>query len=182
MALSNQDSFVLITGRYKVRLFSYIKRLTNIRDEDAEDLLQDIFLKVYLNLNNFNRKMKFSSWIYAIARNQVFSHHRKVSVRPEGHADVLDENISRQLITDINAIDIIDREISHQKISQAIFRLKSKYREVIFLRFFEEKSYQEISDIIRKPVGTVGSMLDRAKKELRDNFLKLKKYDKRKRI
>lgn len=175
MALSNQDSFVLITGRYKVRLFSYIKRLTNIRDEDAEDLLQDIFLKVYLNLNNFNRKMKFSSWIYAIARNQVFSHHRKVSVRPEGYADVLDENISRQLITDINAIDIIDREISRQKISQAIFRLKSKYREVIFLRFFEEKSYQEISDIIRKPVGTVGSMLDRAKKELRDNFLKIEK-------
>ena len=60
LALKSQENFVIVINRYKNKLFNYIRRITNIRDEDAEDLLQDIFLKVYLNLNDFDSDLKFS--------------------------------------------------------------------------------------------------------------------------
>lgn len=170
LIIDDQNLFVIITSRYKLKLFNYIKRSTNIRDEDAEDLLQDIFLKVYLNLNSFNRQMKFSSWIYAIARNMIISHYRKISVRPEGHADTLDDQLANQLAASFDLAGKQDQKQIQKVVSQALYRLKSKYRDVIILKYIEEKSYQEISDIIRKPLGTVGSMLNRAKDELRKNL------------
>lgn len=173
LVLDDQNSFALITARYKNKLFNYIRRLTSIRDEDAEDLLQEIFLKVYLNLNSFNQSMKFSSWIYAIARHQVISHFRKVKARPEGHADILDEQLANRLVADFDLPKMIDRRNNGEIINKALFRLKTKYKDVIILKFFEDKSYQEISDIIRKPVGTVGSMLNRAKEELRKELRSL---------
>lgn len=171
LVLEDQNSFVFITARYKLKLFNYVRRLTNIRDEDAEDLLQDIFLKVYLNLNSFNPQMKFSSWIYAIAHNQVISHFRKIQVRPEGHADILDEQLADRLVAKSDLPGSVDQKYTQAMVSEALFRLKSNYRDVIILKFIEEKSYQEISDIIRKPVGTVGSMLNRAKEELRKSLV-----------
>jgi RNA polymerase sigma-70 factor (ECF subfamily) len=170
LILEDQNLFVVITSRYKLKLFNYIRRLTNIRDEDAEDLLQDVFLKVYLNLNSFNSQMKFSSWIYAVARNRVISHYRKTSIRPEGHADVLDDQLANQLVASFDLVYNHDQKHLQEMINKALYRLKSKYRDVILLKYIEEKSYQEISDIIRKPVGTVGSMLNRAKDELKKNL------------
>ncbi len=170
LILDDQNLFVIITSRYKLKLFNYIRRLTNIRDEDAEDLLQDVFLKVYLNLNSFNRQMKFSSWIYAVARNRVISHYRKTSVRPEGHADVFDDQLANQLVASFDLVYNHDQKHLQEIVNKALYRLKSKYRDVILLKYIEEKSYQEISDIIRKPLGTVGSMLNRAKDELRKNL------------
>lgn len=170
LIIDDQNLFVIITSRYKLKLFNYIKRSTNIRDEDAEDLLQDIFLKVYLNLNSFNRQMKFSSWIYAIARNMIISHYRKISVRPGGYIDTLDDQLANQLAASFDLAGKQDQKQIQKVVSQALYRLKSKYRDVIILKYIEEKSYQEISDIIRKPLGTIGSMLNRAKDELRKNL------------
>jgi RNA polymerase sigma-70 factor (ECF subfamily) len=170
LVLADRNNFVLITMRYKLKLFSYIKRLTNIRDEDAEDLLQDIFLKVYLNLNSFNQQMKFSSWIYAIARNQIISHYRKLHARPEGHAEVLDDQLAERFITDFNLPQKQDQQYAKEAVNEALYKLKSKHRDILILKYIEEKSYQEISDIIKKPVGTVGSLLSKAREELKKNF------------
>lgn len=167
LIMQDRNVFVVITARYKIKLFNYIQRLTNISDDDAEDLLQDVFLKVYLNINSFNQQMKFSSWIYAITRNQVISCYRRLSSRPEGHAVVLDERLAGQLAADFNLVDQQDKENITKVVSDGLYRLKSKYRDILILKYVEEKNYQEISDIIRKPLGTVGSMLNRAKLELK---------------
>jgi len=167
LIMQDRNVFVVITARYKIKLFNYIQRLTNISDDDAEDLLQDVFLKVYLNINSFNQQMKFSSWIYAITRNQVISCYRRLSSRPEGHAVVLDERLAGQLAADFNLVDQQDKKNITKVVSDGLYRLKSKYRDILILKYVEEKNYQEISDIIRKPLGTVGSMLNRAKLELK---------------
>ena len=167
LIMQDRNAFVVITARYKIKLFNYIQRLTNISDDDAEDLLQDVFLKVYLNINSFNQQMKFSSWIYAITRNQVISCYRRLSSRPEGHAVVLDERLAGQLAADFNLVDQQDKKNITKVVSDGLYRLKSKYRDILILKYVEEKNYQEISDIIRKPLGTVGSMLNRAKLELK---------------
>ncbi|HNW55945.1 MAG TPA: RNA polymerase sigma factor [bacterium] len=167
LVLEDANCFAVVISRYKVKLFNYIRRITNIREEDVEDLLQEIFLKVYLNINSFDQTMKFSSWIYAIARNQTISHFRKIKVRPEGYLEVIDDEMANRLKMDFDLIDHIDKKEQQARIAKALFKLKSKYRELIILKFIEEKSYQEISDIIKKPTGTVGSMLNKAKEDLR---------------
>ncbi len=172
LTLKNQDSFALIISRYKDKLFNYIRRITNIRDEDAEDLLQDIFLKVYLNLNDFDTDLKFSSWIYAIARNQVISQYRKISVRAEGHSTSLEDESARKLASNINIEKELDNIYLKDNVAKVLDELPEKYREVLVLKFLEEKNYQEISDIIKKPVGTVGSLMNKAKGEFKKELSK----------
>ena len=172
LTLKDQDNFVLIINRYKNKLFNYIRRITSIRDEDAEDLLQDIFLKVYLNLNDFDSGLKFSSWIYAIARNQVISNHRRLSVRAEGHSTNLEDESARKLASNINIEKELDSQYLKDNVAKVLYSLNEKYREVLVLKFLEEKNYQEISDIIKKPVGTVGSLMNKAKSEFKKELAK----------
>jgi len=172
LTLKNQDNFALVINRYKSKLFNYIRRITNIRDEEAEDLLQDIFLKVYLNLNDFDPSLKFSSWIYAIARNQVISNHRRLNARAEGHKVTLEDDSARKIISSFNIEQELDSVYLKEKVAKILYALPEKYREVLVLKFLEEKNYQEISDIIKRPVGTVGSMMNKAKKEFKKELIK----------
>lgn len=172
LALANRDDFLYIVDRYRPRLLAYIRRLTNIRPSDAEDLLQEIFIKVYLNLNDFDRKLKFSSWIYRIAHNQVISSYRKFKARPEGNEIDWEEPAIKRILAEFDVAGQADQSLLQEAVAVALGRLPDKYREVLVLRFLEEKSYQEISDIIKKPGGTVASWLNKAKEAFRDEFPK----------
>jgi RNA polymerase sigma-70 factor, ECF subfamily len=170
LALADRDAFLYLVNRYQNKLFCYIRKITNANTEDAEDILQDIFLKVYLNLNDFKTDLKFSSWIFRIAHNEVISAHRKNKSRPQNSAVPLDENIAESIAVDFNIIKKIDEKLLAEKVSVALEKLKKEFREIIILKFLEEKSYQEISDIIKKPMGTVASLMNRAKKEFKKNY------------
>lgn len=167
LALDDQEYFLFIINRYKTKLFNFIRRITNVRPEDAEDLLQEIFLKIYLNLNDFDNDLKFSSWAYAIARNQVISNHRKMQARADGHAANLDDGEMEQFLSDLDISKEIDLNYLRDNIFKVLDNLEEKYKEILILKFFEEKNYKEISDIIKKPIGTVGSMMNKAKQEFK---------------
>jgi RNA polymerase sigma-70 factor (ECF subfamily) len=167
LALRNQDDFVHIMKRYKDKLARYVLRLTNIDPEDAEDILQDVFLKVYVNLNDFDSGLKFSSWIYRITHNQVISRHRKEKVRPQGNSVPLEDNAVLGLAADLDLAKTTDLGLLRNAIERVLANLDEKYREVLVLRFFEEKSYDEIADIIKRPPGTVATYLNKAKAEFR---------------
>jgi len=171
LALADRDAFLYLVNRYQNKLFGYIRKITDVSKEDAEDILQDIFLKAYLNLNDFDTDLKFSSWIFRIAHNEVISAHRKNKARPQNSAAPLDENIAESITADFNIAKKIDDKLLAAKVSAVLDKLKKECREIIILKFLEEKSYQEISDIIKKPMGTVASLMNRAKKEFK------KKYD-----
>ena len=170
LTLANHDNFVYLVDRYKGKLSSYVKRLTNANNEDAEDILQEVFIKVYLNLNDFNKDLKFSSWIYRITHNQVISGHRKLKARPEGYAVNLDDQLAKSLAAEIDIKGQVDDKILQSTINLVLDKLESKYREVLVLKFLEEKSYQEISDILKKPLGTVASLMNKAKQEFKLEF------------
>ncbi len=167
LTLANQDNFVYLVDRYKGKLSSYIKRLTNVNNEDIEDILQEVFIKVYLNLNDFNKDLKFSSWIYRITHNQVISGHRKIKARPEGYSVVIDDQLANSLAVEIDIKGQVDSKILQKTISLVLSKIDSKYRDVLILKFLEEKSYQEISDILKKPLGTVASLMNKAKQEFK---------------
>ena len=173
-SLRDQEAFAYIIDRYENKLLNYILRISNFHINDAEDVLQDVFIKVYRNLHDFDPNLKFSSWIYRIAHNQVISQFRKNKARPQVIPDI-ENNILNNIVDDMEIDRNIDRDILSQKISEVLGNLDAKYRNVLVLKFIEEKSYQEISDIIKKPMGSVATLINRAKKQLK---LKIeKKFD-----
>lgn len=172
LALDNSDNFSQIINRYKIKLFNYIRKISGLSPEDAEDVLQDVFLKTYLNLNAFDKSLKFSSWIYSIAHNQVISNYRKLKARAEGHSTAIDDNIAQGLFANIKTEEEIDAIFLSATVSSVLEKMDQKYQEVLILRYSEEKSYQEISDIIRRPTGTVASLINRAKAQFKQIYLK----------
>lgn len=169
-SLENKEVFGVLIERYEAKLDRYLRRLGLGKKEDREDVLQDTFIKVYRNLNGFDRSLSFSSWIYRIAHNECMSWYRKRSVRPEGHlhteSETVLENITTALETDAEAKQSLDAS----QIERALEKLDKRYRDVIVLRHFEFKEYQEISDILKIPIGSVATLLHRARKKLKGHI------------
>lgn len=170
LALNNSDVFSVIVNRYKDKLFLYIRRISNLSKEETEDILQDIFIKTYVNLNAYNSDLKFSSWVYRIAHNQVISNYRKLKSRPEGYNFELDDYMINNLHSDSDLLKDIDNDINRKNILDTLNSMDKRYKEVLVLKFLEEKSYQEISDILKKPQGTVASMINKAKSKFREEI------------
>lgn len=165
--IHDKQLFGAVVERYEQKLRRYIKRLGVHQHEDQSDVLQDIFIKVYRNANAFDTKLKFSSWIYRIAHNEAISWYRKRSVRPEGHL-VADSEELLQFAKGalVEESQKFDEQINADIIHDALLQLPGKYKEVILLRYFEYKEYDEISDILKIPAGSVGTLLHRGKKKL----------------
>lgn len=157
--------FGCLMERYEAKLLRYIMRLSAVSLEEAEDILQEVFIKVYRSLNDFDPTLKFSSWIYRITRNHVISYHRKTSARPVTVSFAADPVLLETLASEVDIPAQIDRDFLRANLTSILNQLDHKYREILILRYLEEKDYQEISDILRKPVSTVGTMLNRAKKQ-----------------
>lgn len=172
LTLEDQNFLVCLTRRYETKLFSYILRISNVSKEEAEDILQDVFIKVYYNLNSFDKELKFSSWIYRITHNQVIGNYRKNKARPQMAIFDLEEDILEKLASDLDLAKELDAQFLRKNIYQVLGRLNSRYQEILVLKYLEEKDYREISDIIKKPMGTVASLLNRAKQEFRKELEK----------
>jgi RNA polymerase sigma-70 factor (ECF subfamily) len=165
--LENPSAFSEIVARYEAKLMRYIRRLGVIVAEDQEDLLQEIFIKVYKNANAFDTSLSFSSWIYRIAHNETISFYRRLRVRPEGHQIADSEEILGWLAAEsVSAEGLFAANTNAEVITKALATLEPKYREPLVLRYFEHKEYDEISDILQIPVGSVGTLIHRGKKRL----------------
>lgn len=173
LSLENQDNYVFIINKYEDKITRYIKRLGNLSAEDIEDLLQDIFMKVYKNLNNFNPELKFSSWIYRIAHNETinkFKRNHNVNLDFDD-IDFFVNKMSDCIDCHKESIeDNLDNKISRTKINEVLSKMDVKYKEVLMLKFIEDKDYNEISDIIKKPINTVGTLINRAKKQFKEIY------------
>jgi RNA polymerase sigma-70 factor (ECF subfamily) len=166
-AIENKQAFASIVLRYEAPLMRYIIRLGCKESCAAEDLLQEIFIKVYVHLNEYDPFLQFSSWIYRIAHNEIVTHFRKEKRRPsvltKDEVLFLFQNIADDV--DLNAKE--RQKHAPQEIQVALDRLEPKYRDVLVLQFFEEKSYEEISDILLIPQGSVATLINRAKKKIK---------------
>jgi RNA polymerase sigma-70 factor, ECF subfamily len=168
LALQEKAFFGHIVLRYEEKLSRYIQRLGILNEEDRKDVLQNIFIKVFKNLNEFDRSLSFSSWIYRIAHNEAISWYRKAHVRPEGHLiGDSDEILLLLSAQEEGAEKLFDTKVNKEEVNRALYALEVKYRDALVLRFFEHKEYEEISDILKIPQGTVGTLIHRGKQELK---------------
>ncbi len=165
--LKEPNSFGLIIERYEAKLKRYIMRLGVRNHDDQLDVLQEIFIKAYRNLNSFDTSLTFSSWIYRIAHNEAISWYRKQSVRPEGHLISDGEDVLSLISSKEEAAEIaFDKNVNATELAKALEEIELKYKEVLILRYFEHKEYEEISDILKIPSGSVGTLIYRGKKQL----------------
>ncbi len=169
-AKKNKDDFAEIIRRYQSPLRRYVVRLGCRDSHEVDDVLQDIFIKVYVNLNEYDYDLKFSSWVYRITHNETISFFRKNNVRPMPVATEEELRLFENIADETDFTQSLDAKINSGILRSALMELEEQYRDVLVLRFFEEKNYSEISDILKIPVGTVGTLLNRGKKRLNDIF------------
>lgn len=169
-----QPAYNQLMSRYQSQIFSLMYRMVHSRAE-AEDLVQEAFMKAFVSLSHFNFEYAFSTWLYKIATNNCIDHLRKKKLNmmsidtPVSYKDT-EYHIELPDLTYYPDKDVIRREHS-QIIQKAIDDLPEKYKRVILLRHSEELSYEEIAKILRIPIGTVKARLFRAR-EMLNKFLK----------
>ena len=113
-------------------------------------------------MNDFDDYLKFSSWIYRITHNQVISNFRKFYSKFE-FSDIDNEKILNNLRSDLNVEKDMDIVYLRKNIFKILNKMDKKYKDVLVLKYLEEKDYKEISDILKKPIGTVSTLLNRSK-------------------
>ncbi len=167
LSLRNKRYFAEIVRRYEHKLSAYIYRLAKLGPEDVEDLLQEVFLKVYQNLNSFDAELKFSSWVYRITHNETMAFFRRRNVRPHGHLIDESEEVLARLASELDLMRDLEAKDDARILIESLNVLPKDYREVLILKYFEHKSYDEISDILTIPPGTVATRINRAKERMR---------------
>lgn len=167
LCLSDTSVFGALVERYEQKLRAYIYRIGKLGAEDTEDLLQEVFIKVYQNLNSFDTDLKFSSWIYRIAHNETMAFFRKRRARPQGHAIDVDEAVIANIASEADVLKDSMEAHDALRLKEVLATLPREYYDVIVLRFFEHKGYDEISDILAVPPGTVATRLSRAKAQIK---------------
>ena len=165
------ELFAVLVDRYRSRLSRYVERFT-YDVEDARDVTQDVFIKVYGALDSFDPHFKFSTWLFRIAGNAAIDHLRRRRVRTlplerppgeDGKARSVDPPETRP-----NPHEELTRQRLRTALAEAINRLPDDYRELISLRHYGEMPYEEIAELKGMPLGTVKNRLVRARQALRD--------------
>ena len=166
-ALEDVRFFGVLLQRYENKLKRYIMRISYFSLEETEEILQEVFIKVWKNLRGFDDTLKFSSWIYRITRNYTISAFRKHKSRGLDKSIQLEPEIFDNLPDELDIAKEMDTNLAAQKVHKILNMLPKVYRGVLVLRFLEEKTYTEIADIMQKPEGTIATLIHRAKKRFK---------------
>jgi len=171
----DREAFSILVKRYEKKILNILYlQLGNI--PDLEDLVQEVFIKAFKNINSFRGESKFSTWLYRIAINIAYDYRRKnkevYSLDNSINED--DDNTFESIIAGDtkDPLDIVEKEDVKSKVRRLMMELPNEYQEVLILREYEGLSYEEIAKILNCPVGTVESRLFRARKELKERLLK----------
>jgi RNA polymerase sigma-70 factor (ECF subfamily) len=164
-----ERAFDVLVERYQTRLLNFIYRTVGDR-ERAEDLVQEVFVRVYRHLGRFDRTKKFSTWIYTIASNLAKNELRNRSRNPLVFFQSLAKGVAGEEERPVEFEDSRMRpdDLFHKRhlrevVDESVARLPLHHREVFVLRELEGKSYEEIAEITHCNLGTVKSRLNRAR-------------------
>ncbi len=168
-----ERAFQELVSRYQTRLLNFIYRTIGDR-EKAEDLVQEVFIRVYRHIGRFDRSKKFSTWIYTIASNLAKNELRNRSRNPL----VLFQAIKKTSQEDDRPLqfedsasrpdDLYRKRHLRELVEESVAKLPAHHREVFVLRELEGKSYEEIAEITATNLGTVKSRLNRARTSFAD--------------
>ncbi|MDC7999610.1 sigma-70 family RNA polymerase sigma factor [Aequorivita todarodis] len=162
------QAFAVLVDRYKDLVFTLALRMLKNREE-AEEVSQDTFIKVYKALAKFKRESKLSTWVYKVAYNTCLDRIKKNKSRYNEVA--IDSFTGNQLKSLDNALEVLENEEQQQTIQDCLQQLASKDSFLLTLFYFEELSLEEISKVVNMEANTVKVNIHRARKRLA-NILK----------
>ena len=157
---SDSNLYAILIERYKNKLLRYATNLVHDQGK-ASHIVQDAFIKGYVNLNGFKTQKKFSSWIYRIVHNEAINIIKKY----QQEVPILDDF---DFESDEDTLKEFERKEVAEDVEKCLNSIPLMYSEPLSLYYLDEKSYEEISDILRIPMGTVAIRISRAKKLMKN--------------
>ena len=164
------QQFGVLVERFEARMKRYARKFL-FDHHDAEDLVQEVFLKAYSNIQGFNPNRKFSSWIYRIAHNEFINAIKKRGKEPLPFFDP-DTIFPHPVAKDDPFKELGDKQVT-EVLNKCLDQIDSKYREPLVLYYFQDLDYESISEIMQIPKSTVGVRLTRGKTMLKQIYNQL---------
>lgn len=156
-------AFGRLVERYEARLLRYAQSLTHDAD-DAADVVQEAFIKIYEHLQSYDSRRSFSSWAYRIVHNEAMNWLRRAKRTVTGEAAQLRLELTPSSDSPQRSYEAVER---HEQLALALANLPNQYQAVVNLRYLQEQSYEEIGRRLDLPLGTVATQIHRAKSLLR---------------
>ena len=172
----DQAAWDLIVRQYWRKVFNVAYKFVGKHDE-AEDLTQDIFLKIFKSLDTFDRRANFQTWLISVSRNLCIDHYRSVRKERETIDRDVDTNELAPASPDRGPMAALEQRDRVMLLRQALAALPDTLRTAVLMRDIHELSYQEIADKLRLPEGTVKSRINRGRTELARQIKKLRGDD-----
>jgi len=171
----DRDRFELLVERYQTRLVNYLYRM--VRNlEEAHDLTQEVFIRVYQALDRYDSQYRFSTWLFRVAQNAAIDVIRKRRIHLVPLTRRADEGGEAMVDLELpdgqpSALESLQGRELDASIRAAIDTLPWEYRELILLRHYGELAYEEIAEVKAMPLGTVKNKLFRARQMLKQHLL-----------
>ena len=165
--LRDRRDYAWLVRRYEKVLGRYVRHLLGRQMQAVEDVLQEVFIKAYINLNDYDQSRPFGPWIYRIAHNEAISFLRRRNAESQTIAGDDALLILERLAGEDDPGAAWQRTRTEGEVRKALSQLDQRYRDVLILRYLEEKSYNDIADILQLPLGTVATLISRGLKQLR---------------
>ncbi|MCK5443425.1 MAG: sigma-70 family RNA polymerase sigma factor [Maribacter sp.] len=159
-------AFEVLVNTYKERLYWHIRRIV-LNHDDTDDVLQNTFIKVYKNIDNFNGESKLYSWMYRIATNEALTFLKKKLKKLR----ISDAELQDKMIDNLQADVYFEGDEIQLKLQKAVATLPEKQKLIFNMKYFEEMKYEEISDILDTTVGGLKASYHLAVKKV-ESFLK----------
>jgi RNA polymerase sigma-70 factor (ECF subfamily) len=172
----DQSAWDTIVGRHRRRVFNVAYKFVGKHDE-AEDLTQDIFLKVFKSLDTFDRRANFQTWLMSVSRNLCIDHYRSVRKERQTIDRDVDANTLTPASSDAGPMAVLEQRDRVALLRQALSALPDALRTAVLLRDLQELSYNEIAEQLQLPEGTVKSRINRGRHELARQIKKLRGTD-----
>ncbi|PTN10268.1 RNA polymerase sigma factor [Mangrovibacterium marinum] len=164
---SKQQAFRVLVGRYKERLYWHVRKIV-LNHDDADDVLQNTFIKVWRNIDTFRAESGLYTWLYRIATNESLTFLNQKKKKTFGGSD---DDLQEHLIENIQSDPYFDGDDIRQKLQEAIARLPEKQRLVFNMRYFDDIKYQDMEKILETSEGALKASYHHAVKKISE-FMK----------
>ncbi len=169
----DQDAWAVIVRQHWRKVFNIAYKFTGKHDE-AEDLTQDVFLKIFKSLNTFDRRANFQTWLVSVSRNLCIDHYRSVRKERETIDRDVDAGELMPAASTTSPFAALEQRDRVDLLKRALEQLAPALRSAVLLRDIQELSYQEIADQLHLPEGTVKSRINRGRTELARQIRRLR--------
>ncbi|MFV0467853.1 MAG: RNA polymerase sigma factor [Dysgonomonas sp.] len=166
-AATQRSAFAKLVEEYSEKLYWQIRKIV-LTHADADDVLQNTFIKIWTNLDSFRGESKLQTWLYKIAINEAISFLNK----QRNHVDIDIDDADTFMLNKLESDVYFDGDEAQLKLQQAILTLPEKQRIVFNLKYFDEMKYEEMSEVLETSVGALKASYHHAVKKIEDFLAK----------